>query len=144
MALTREDLKNIKNIFDQGFEKNFGKYFTKAFDEGFKKRFPKAFAENFGKHFTRAFDRSFDQKFGASFEKSFRKHFMDVFDQVLHPVLDKIFAKQKEHDQRFEDIELGQNSVIRKLSAMEDRFDSHSAVLESHDKRLIEIELQRA
>ncbi len=75
---------------------------------------------------------------------------MDAFDQVLHPVLDKIFVKQKEHDQRFDgvekrldNLEIGQDSIVRKLTATEDRLDSHGALLENHEKRVVEIELQR-
>jgi hypothetical protein len=143
MALTREDLKNIKNVFDRGFERNFGKHFNKNFKAAFDKVFDRKFATNFEE----SFDKSFDKKF----EGSFRKNFMEAFDQVLHPVLDKIFAKQKEHDQRFggiekrlDNLELGQGSIVRKLTATEDRLDSHGAMLEGHEKRLVEIELQRA
>jgi hypothetical protein len=42
--MNKRDLAQIKELFDEGFKRNF----KPAFDEAFKASFPKAFQEGFG------------------------------------------------------------------------------------------------
>jgi hypothetical protein len=83
MALTDSDIRLIENVFDDGFQRNFGPSFEHAFE--------------------RAFARAFEPAFEHGLQTSGRKMMIEVIKEVVDPRFDAIEAGLKDHKAAIKD-----------------------------------------
>lgn len=89
--MTKEDLQQIKELFDESFAVNFDRSFDKAFDRKFPSAFKNAFEEAFPPAFTNAFNNAFPSAFTDAFDNAFPTAFSDGFAEEFPRAFNNAF-----------------------------------------------------